>query len=892
MHCFHCLFIPTLLFLNCIFSIGLSELPQDGTLKLADAHCTGCGDRWYRLECQISSWNEGEYILRSDCPTPKSITIWNGPSFKHFDAKFFLTPEQRKHIKDIHIFDREIESISEDFLVEFPALVHLAFWFLKTNCRKLNLKNNNLPPLSSGTFENAKHLRELNLDWNADFGRDWKEYGFSENLETFDLNLCNISTFVTPSILRMKNLTRLSLSQNKMTAEEIGKLGKLPKLERLDVSGNYAVTKLDERWLESDTLAVLHLNRFYELTEIGDCAFCGLPNLTSLILNGSPKLERIHPNAFGADDVIDLNLVEILMSECNLKIIPEELLELNDLKKLDFANNPLKCDKRNEWMINDPRASVIHNYGFSKERFANSCSNFSLWRYTEMSEESKTDFDFMTSFLAKINSEHKPAIIKSHPAMTSSEEAEESEEEDRNLNRNPPDSKIDRDDSYKVANGTCHCNQLSKKFTNLHCKFWEWNESEHFFYDDCPAPTAVTIWSEPHWEDLTKEEVLFDPARFLTPEQKKHVMSLTLQGKGGCSNKLFHPRNKLESLQISATDLPPLATNTFIDAKHLKSLVINEQGFAKNWKEYGFPESLESIDMSFAKVSKFVTPGVLKLKNLKQLKLIENSLSIEEIGQLGQLPNLTLLNVGTNELITKLPTRWLSSTSLTELYLDGFENLEEIEDCAFCGLPNLKLLSLSRSSNLDKIHPNAFGAVDGTPNPLTKFHLTSKKLTIVPKSLLNFKNIHRLILRVPFECDYENNWISEKWVPKHDVTHFSDDQFFVGCVGSLEWKYSWYKWMIRIFVFVSLTGFLLSSLVVGKNCARSLSSSPKRLQFRSNRALRKQSKRDNDYNLQFSRRDKSIIETIIYFKDALNCKNALSYLLTSSLYICLINYLS
>uniref|UniRef100_A0A914P7W3 Uncharacterized protein n=1 Tax=Panagrolaimus davidi TaxID=227884 RepID=A0A914P7W3_9BILA len=174
--------------------------------------------------------------------------------------------------------------------------------------------------------KSLSNLKSLDLSYNFIQKMNDDIFVNLVNLET--LKLKNNGLFSLPkSFYTLKNLRHLDLSISEISSLNKTELSNFTKLE---------------------TFNLTHSN----LERIEDCTFCDKPNLKNVMLYGNEKLSYIHENAFG-----NLNgttsLESFSVEFCNLSMIPENLLNWQNLKEFGLGNNPFICNCSMTWLIDD-----------------------------------------------------------------------------------------------------------------------------------------------------------------------------------------------------------------------------------------------------------------------------------------------------------------------------------------------------------------------------------------------------------------------------------------------------------------------------------------------------------------------------------------------------------
>uniref|UniRef100_A0A914QG57 Uncharacterized protein n=1 Tax=Panagrolaimus davidi TaxID=227884 RepID=A0A914QG57_9BILA len=277
-----------------------------------------------------------------------------------------IFPGYEHLIENLEIQFSEIKSIEEKAFDKFNKLYSLTL----SNCefpnitdgiftkelgktlKSLNLYKNAFTKLNSNVFQNLTKLTYLNLGSNKIQSSLVKEL-FPISLQKLDLSFCKIEILDDNIFENLKNLSTLYLSGNPITS--------IPKaintLLNLKILGlDYAEISIlnNDGINEMENLHELDLSNIKSLEFIDSCAFCSFPNLTKLDLSENRKLNFIHENAFG--NLIGYNvsnLKEFKVNDCNLTVLPENLLPWENVKNIYASENPYICNCSMAWLFND-----------------------------------------------------------------------------------------------------------------------------------------------------------------------------------------------------------------------------------------------------------------------------------------------------------------------------------------------------------------------------------------------------------------------------------------------------------------------------------------------------------------------------------------------------------
>lgn len=206
--------------------------------------------------------------------------------------------------------------LSYNYLVTF--LDH--YFKFNKNIEVLLLNNNQLVKITSNALVDLINLEHLDLSYN---------YLQSISLGLFDslnelqyLNLANnpLTSFASGTFRNLKNLKFLNLSGNKLTQLSFGLLHFSPQLKSFT--------------LDNTSIEVIH-----------NSELLGIPELTILNIRNNKRLREIETYVLA--DVPMLKELDI--SGNFLTYLPQSIVSLSHLKKLNISDNPWACDCRMHW---------------------------------------------------------------------------------------------------------------------------------------------------------------------------------------------------------------------------------------------------------------------------------------------------------------------------------------------------------------------------------------------------------------------------------------------------------------------------------------------------------------------------------------------------------------
>jgi len=212
--------------------------------------------------------------------------------------------------------------------------------------------------------------------------------------------------------------------------------------------------------------------------------------------------------------------------------------------------------------------------------------------------------------------------------------------------------------------------------------------------------------------------------------------------------------------------LTKVSDGFFDNLSHLKTLVLDGNKrliLTKNSFGKGL-ENLEVLSMDDCNLQNLPNGVFDNLLKLNKLSLRENPFNFIP-AVINQIPHLSILDLsGTN--INEFNTKSLSNDHLVEtLIMRDLEYLYAIDDCAFCGLQNLKVIDFTNCTHLYSIHKNAFGSQSRTEQipKLEKVSFEKCNLTSLDEDLLDWEDLK--ILKIggnPLVCNKNLIWLAEE----------------------------------------------------------------------------------------------------------------------------------
>uniref|UniRef100_A0A914PZ12 Uncharacterized protein n=1 Tax=Panagrolaimus davidi TaxID=227884 RepID=A0A914PZ12_9BILA len=297
---------------------------------------------------------------------PKNVIFIDNKIKKLQNDKFLSGHES--NVETLHFIINNLKEIENGTFDKFTSLrtLDLSYNFLTnisasvftkklgSTLTSLKISYNEFPHFSSIDLSNMEKLEELELI-SIGVNELYENFIFPKslsNLKSLDISFNLIQKMNDDIFVNLVNLETLKLYNN-----ELFLLPKsfysLKNLRHLDLIVS-AISSLNKTQLSNftklETFNLTHSN----LERIEDCTFCDKPNLKNVMLYGNEKLSYIHENAFGNLNNNGIQSLETFSLEfCNLSMIPENLLNWQDLKEFGLGNNPFICNCSMTWLIND-----------------------------------------------------------------------------------------------------------------------------------------------------------------------------------------------------------------------------------------------------------------------------------------------------------------------------------------------------------------------------------------------------------------------------------------------------------------------------------------------------------------------------------------------------------
>ena len=220
---------------------------------------------------------------------------------------------------------KELLNITEDELI---------------NLQELDLNNNNIITIESGTFDGLKNLQQLNLNNNQITTLKSGSFNGLTKLERFDIFNNPITTIESGAFTGLTNLQQLNLIYNPITTIESGAFTGLTKLQVLDLSNNQITSINDGTFNGLSNLQELNLNN-NKIKTIVNGSFTGLTNLQQLNLYKN-KITTFVDGAFNG--LTNLQQLKLTYNQI-ITIVDDSFSGLTNLQVLDLTYNQITIIK-------------------------------------------------------------------------------------------------------------------------------------------------------------------------------------------------------------------------------------------------------------------------------------------------------------------------------------------------------------------------------------------------------------------------------------------------------------------------------------------------------------------------------------------------------------------
>uniref|UniRef100_A0A914YVW9 Uncharacterized protein n=1 Tax=Panagrolaimus superbus TaxID=310955 RepID=A0A914YVW9_9BILA len=272
------------------------------------------------------------------------------------------------------------------------------------------------------------------------------------------------------------------------------------------------------------------------------------------------------------------------------------------------------------------------------------------------------------------------------------------------------------------------------------------------------AKTIVVLdFHDNHISEIENEA--FDDFDFLEELNFNHNLMTAID------NKVFTKKlgTRLLRLNLNSNKIQHLTFYSFkyltelinLDLSQNKDLEVDSDIFGKSLSK------LETLNMKWCEIKELDEDTFVNLKSLKTLNLQGNPLTSIPTAIIN-IPYLIELDLSETDISDINTVAFSTKNNLSSLRLNFMKKLFAIDDCAFCGLPNLEKLYLFSNKHLKTIDENAFGAVKGERRlqKLNGLWLSRCSFTTLPENLYDWQVLESLTVSGnPFVCDCSMAWL-------------------------------------------------------------------------------------------------------------------------------------
>ena len=218
-------------------------------------------------------------------------------------------------LKSLNLGDNRLTTIPVQALKKVPRVTHLY------------LENNHLDTVPTHAFREMKELRVLNLEGNEI--SDISENAFHDH-ESTD----------TPQV------EKVVLSSNRLGRVPTASLSRLANLVHVDLSENPIQVVDPDAFKGHARLRSIYLNSLPELQVVRSYAFSELEGLEVIEMHSNRALADIEEDAF----IATTKLRRVDLHANQLQTVGANVLEWEDLERVDLRYNPWQCDCHLKWM--------------------------------------------------------------------------------------------------------------------------------------------------------------------------------------------------------------------------------------------------------------------------------------------------------------------------------------------------------------------------------------------------------------------------------------------------------------------------------------------------------------------------------------------------------------